>query len=76
MPRVKEGRLIGEIRRAVAAGDLVEPFRVRDIINAKSIDSNQSTPNTFLPKHRVGNPGGNTELFIRVAPGLYRLNSI
>lgn len=28
---------------------------------------------TFLPKHRVGNPGGNTELFVQVERGLYRL---
>jgi hypothetical protein len=30
---------------------------------------------TFLPKHRVGNPGGNTELFLQVSyhPALYRL---
>src|SRR5437879_2425141 len=29
---------------------------------------------TFLPKHRVGNPGGNTPLFVRVSefPALYR----
>jgi len=28
---------------------------------------------TFLPKHRVGNPGGNTPLFIQIGRGLYRL---
>jgi hypothetical protein len=27
----------------------------------------------FLPKHRVGNPGGFTELFVRLDRGLYRL---
>jgi hypothetical protein len=26
----------------------------------------------FLPKHRVGYPGGHTELFIRVKPGFYK----
>jgi hypothetical protein len=28
---------------------------------------------TFLPKHRVGNPGGFTELFVRVEKGRYQL---
>lgn len=31
---------------------------------------------TFLPKHRVGNPGGNTELFIQIGRGLYKLKPI
>jgi len=31
---------------------------------------------TFLPKHCVGNPGNNSELFIRVRKGLYKLNTI
>ncbi|HEX4134448.1 MAG TPA: hypothetical protein VHY84_07565 [Bryobacteraceae bacterium] len=28
---------------------------------------------TFLPKHRVGNPGGYTELFVQIERGRYRL---
>jgi len=28
---------------------------------------------TFLPKHRKGNPGGYTVLFVRVERGVYRL---
>jgi hypothetical protein len=28
---------------------------------------------TFLPKHCVGNPGNNTELFVKISRGLYRL---
>ena len=31
------------------------------------------TYSVFLPKHRVGNPGGDTELFERAGPGLYRM---
>ena len=27
----------------------------------------------FLPKHREGNPGGQTELFVQIERGLYRL---
>jgi len=29
--------------------------------------------NAFLDKHAVGNPGGNSELFIRVTPGKFKL---
>jgi hypothetical protein len=32
------------------------------------------TYHVFLPKHRAGNPRGETELYVRVAPGLYRLH--
>lgn len=67
-----EGRLIREIRQAVRKGRLHEPFRAGDLIPA-GVRCASSTPNTFLSKHCVGNPGGNTELFVRVAPGQYRL---
>lgn len=30
---------------------------------------------TFLPKHRVGNPGNETELFVRIQKAVYRLKS-
>ena len=68
----REGSLIRDIRRAVRDGRLQEPFRAGDIIPA-GIGCAPSTPGTFLPKHRVGNPGGNSELFVCVAPGKYRL---
>ena len=32
------------------------------------------TYDRFLSKHAVGNPGGNTELFVRVARGRYRIH--
>lgn len=66
------GRLIQEIRTAVEAGRLKEPFSPKDVIEA-GVWCAASTPGTFLPKHRVGDPGGNTELFIQVAPGRYKL---
>lgn len=65
-------RLIREIRAAVEAGRLKEPFSPADVIQA-GIQCAASTAHTFLPKHRMGNPGGNTELFIQVALGRYRL---
>ena len=69
----KEGRLIREIRKAVRDGRLAEPFNSADVLEA-GVRCAQSTPGTFLPKHCVGNPGGNTELFVRVCEGKYRLN--
>ena len=68
----REGVLIQEIRAAVEAGRLKEPFSSKDVIQA-GVRCAVSTPGTFLPKHRVGNPCGNTELFVRVARGRYRL---
>lgn len=65
------GQTIRRIREAVRSGQLSEPFTATDVNRLLNID----WATTFLPKHRVGNPGGETELFIRVMPGLYRLNS-
>ena len=62
---------IRRIRDAVWRGRLVEPFSPRDVNRALGI----AWAGTFLAKHRVGNPGGSTELFLRVSsrPALYRL---
>ncbi len=60
---------IRRIRKAVADGRLAEPFRAADVNRALKIDF----AGTFLPKHRVGNPDDNTELFVQVSRGLYRL---
>lgn len=66
---MREGQTIRAIRAAVAAGRLIEPFKPADVNAATGI----SFAGVFLPKHRVGNPGGQTELFIQVAEGSYRL---
>ena len=76
MSGTKEGWLIQELRQAVARGELVEPFTAKDVVNAKNISCAPSTPGTFLPKHCEENPGGDTELFFRVARGLYSLKPI
>ena len=67
----REGVTIRCIRDAVSRGLLEEPFSPRDVNDALGIHWG----GTFLPKHRVGNPGGYTELFVRVSnrPSLYRL---
>ena len=68
---VANGRLIDQIRQAVADGRLVEPFGPQDVLHA-GVACAKSTPGTFLSKHRVGN-GKTTELFVRVGRGQYRL---
>jgi hypothetical protein len=60
---------IRRIREAVASGTLGKEFRAEDVNKALGIEF----ASTFLPKHRVGNPGENTELFVRIRAGLYRL---
>ena len=69
----REGETIRRIRDAVSRGLLEEPFSPRHVNDAIGI----YWGGTFLPKHRVGNPGGYTELFVRVnrRPALYRLMS-
>jgi hypothetical protein len=64
-----ERNTIRLIREAVAAGRIPAQFTPSDVNDALGID----WAGTFLPKHRVGNPGKNSELFVQVTPGLYRL---
>ena len=65
----REGDTIRLIREAVLHRHLGQPFGPRHVNQALGID----WAGTFLPKHRVGNTGGNTELFVRVNshPALY-----
>ncbi len=60
---------VRRIREAVKDGRLRDSFRPVDVNATLGIDY----AGVFLPKHRDGNPGGNTALFIRVDRGLYRL---
>ena len=60
---------IRRIRAAVRVGKLHEPFKASEVNKLLGIH----WAGTFLPKHRVENPGGDTELFVRVAKGRYRL---
>ena len=65
-------RFISDIRRAVRAGNLGKRFRAVDVRRACPGWSRRTYSN-FLPKHRVGNPGGNTELFVQNEDGSYSL---
>lgn len=60
------------IVEAMREGRLAEPFTRADFRRACP-GFREGTYRTFLSKHRKGNPGGNSELFEQVAPGLYRL---
>lgn len=66
-----EGATIRRIRAAVTHGRLAEPFSAQDVNGVLGI----YWAGTFLSKHRVGNPRGETELFVRVSrhPARYRL---
>jgi hypothetical protein len=67
-----QGKLIHAIRAAVRDERLRQPFRAEDVKCACPGFCDKTYP-VFLPKHRRGNPGCNTELFDRVDQGLYRL---
>jgi len=56
------------IREAVRARRIPREFTPREVNKALGIDWG----GTFLP-NRVGNPGHNTELFVRVGGGVHRL---
>jgi len=65
-------RLVNDIRRAVARGDLPQSFRAADVRRACPGWADH-TYGVFLPKHRRGNPGRETELFYQNPDGSYSL---
>jgi hypothetical protein len=60
-----------QIYAAVRGGRLKEPFGPDDVRRACPGWA-AKTYSVFLSKHRVGNPGGTTELFERVSAARYR----
>lgn len=64
-------RIYSAIVAAVKRGALIEPFS-REHFRQACPGFGDGTYQAFLDKHRAGNPGGNTELFDRVAPGRFR----
>jgi hypothetical protein len=67
-----EGSLYKAIRSAIESGSIPSQFRASDL-HAAMPELSPHAFNTFLPKHRAGNPGGNSELFVRLDRGLYTL---
>jgi hypothetical protein len=60
---MQEKWTIRSIREAVTTGVLSEAFGTSDVNRSLGI----AYAGTLLPKHRVGNPGSNTELFIQIS---------
>ena len=65
-------RFITRIREARHSGKLPERFRAADVRDACP-GWKETTYSVFLPKHRLGNPGGETVLFVRNQDGSYSL---
>jgi hypothetical protein len=65
----REGETIRKIRRAVTEHRVPTEFTPTEVNKALGI----GWAGVFLPKHRVGESGHNTELFVRIRPGLYKL---
>jgi hypothetical protein len=65
-------KVYSAIVNAVKADRLVEPFGRKEFRSACP-GLGDGTYQAFLDKHRRGNPGGNSELFEKVAPGKFRL---
>jgi hypothetical protein len=66
---VRDRDTIRRIREAAANGAIPVVFKPADVNRALRI----RWGGVFLPKHRVGNPGGDTELFAQVRRGTYGL---
>jgi len=60
------------IVNAIKSGLLQEPFSAKDFKKACP-NFGKGTYNAFLWKHRVGNKGNRTELFVKVSPGNFKL---
>jgi len=65
-------KVYGCLVKAVRSGKLREPFTRNDFKKACP-GFGEGTYNAFLYKHRVGNPGGNSELVKKVCTGKFRL---
>jgi hypothetical protein len=64
--------MAAEIHAAVRSGKLAQPFNAA-MVRAACPGWATHTYFTFLGKRAVGNPGHETEHFVRVARGWYKL---
>lgn len=69
---VRASRFVADIRRARRKGLLPKRFRGGDLRQCCPGWSDHTYTN-FLPKHRLGNPGGYTAYFERHRDGTYSL---
>jgi hypothetical protein len=63
-------KVYGSIIQALKAGRLREPFTIKEFREACP-GLGSGTYEAFLYKHRLGNPGKNTELFKQLRTGLF-----
>lgn len=61
-----------QVYAAVHAGRLAQPF-TGEMVKRACPGWAERTYSNFFNKHRVGNPSGTTELFVRVAPGQFTI---
>jgi hypothetical protein len=66
--------LASQIYEAVRSGKLAEPLTPETVKRACPGWSD-TTYKVFMNKHRVGNTGGQTELFVRIGPGQFKLRN-
>lgn len=72
MHDIQVAEIVECMRRAIKNGTLTERFRAADV--RKSCPGwDYRTYNNFLPKYRLGNPGGHTVYFKRNPDGSYSL---
>jgi hypothetical protein len=69
---MRRGKVYQSIVDAVGKERLREPFTSKDF-RSVCLGWAEGTYEAFLFKHRKGNPGGNSELFVRVGKGRFRL---
>ncbi|MHB8544413.1 MAG: hypothetical protein ACYC9S_10505 [Leptospirales bacterium] len=72
----EESKMAHEVYMAIITA--VREERIQEPFTAANVrrgcpEINPTTPGTFLPKHAEGNPRRNSELFEKVARGLFRL---
>jgi len=67
-----KNKVYPRVVEAFKNGKLQEPFTNNDFRKACP-GFGRGTYNAFLWKHRMGNPKNNTELFIKVSPGKFKL---
>ncbi len=65
-------KVYGLIVQGIKQGKILEPFDRSDFRKACP-GLGEGTYKAFLDKHRKGNPGGNSELFEKVAPGKFKV---
>jgi len=68
---MKTSRMVAEIDKAIANGQMLQPFRASDV-RRTCPDFAYSTYYTFLPEHAWNNPNNNKAYFEKVERGLYR----